>query len=125
MASTKTTTRLTTDTTPNPSLAATSADWQLANQRAQDRIVRLQEQRAQEATSTIGSFFQGDSARPAFRVGQLDTELLDEELLELLKGQLWGGLKYFRVSAVSPAPAPPKLRYRELTRATAVHQREL
>jgi peroxin-2 len=93
------TARLTTETTPTTALAAPSADWQLANQRAQDRIVRLQEQRAREATSvsTVGSFFAGNAARPAFRVGQLDTELLDEELLELLKGQLWNGLKYFRV----------------------------
>ncbi|KAI4152866.1 MAG: hypothetical protein LQ340_002667 [Diploschistes diacapsis] len=32
---------------------------------------------------------------PAFRVGQLDSELLDEELLELLKGQVQDGLKFF------------------------------
>ncbi|RPB22908.1 hypothetical protein L211DRAFT_857955 [Terfezia boudieri ATCC MYA-4762] len=38
------------------------------------------------------------ATKPAFRVGQLDTELLDEELLDLLKQQLWGGLKYFRPS---------------------------
>ena len=34
---------------------------------------------------------------PAFRVGQLDSELLDEELLELLKAQAGEGLKYFGV----------------------------
>lgn len=81
-----------------------SADWHLAHQRAQERIVRLQTQRDTEAASRspIGHLF-GDHPnaasknRPAFRVGQLDTELLDEELLDLLKGQLWGGLKYFRV----------------------------
>ncbi|KAF1981664.1 hypothetical protein K402DRAFT_364293 [Aulographum hederae CBS 113979] len=33
--------------------------------------------------------------RPAFRVGQVDAELLDEELLELLKAQAGEGLKYF------------------------------
>ena len=33
--------------------------------------------------------------RPAFRVGQVDAELLDEELLELLKGQVGDGLKCF------------------------------
>lgn len=33
--------------------------------------------------------------RPAFRVGQVDAELLDEELLELLKGQTGEALKYF------------------------------
>ena len=35
--------------------------------------------------------------RPAFRVGQLDAELLDEQLLELLQGQVREGLKYFGV----------------------------
>ena len=33
--------------------------------------------------------------RPAFRVGQVDAELLDEELLQLLKNQVSDGLKYF------------------------------
>ncbi|KAL8766031.1 MAG: hypothetical protein Q9209_007060 [Squamulea sp. 1 TL-2023] len=36
-----------------------------------------------------------DGTRPAFRVGQVDAELLDEELLELLKGQVGDALKYF------------------------------
>ncbi|CAL8580092.1 peroxisome assembly protein (Peroxin-2) [Xanthoria parietina] len=36
-----------------------------------------------------------DGTRPAFRVGQVDAELLDEELLELLKIQVGGALKYF------------------------------
>ncbi|KAL8994225.1 MAG: hypothetical protein Q9169_005741 [Polycauliona sp. 2 TL-2023] len=36
-----------------------------------------------------------DGTRPAFRVGQVDAELLDEELLELLKSQVGDGLKYF------------------------------
>ena len=35
--------------------------------------------------------------RPAFRVGQVDAELLDEELLELLKAQVGDGLKHFGV----------------------------
>lgn len=39
-----------------------------------------------------------EGTRPAFRVGQVDAELLDEELLELLKGQVGEGLKYFGVS---------------------------
>lgn len=92
-------------TTTTPRLAtslSTTTDWSLANTRAQEHIVQLQEQRAREASgsSRLGSFFTGSlsgGSRPSFRVGQLDTELLDEELLELLKGQLWGGLKYFRV----------------------------
>jgi peroxin-2 len=36
-----------------------------------------------------------DGTRPAFRVGQVDAELLDEELLELLRGQVGEALKYF------------------------------
>ncbi|KAK0658668.1 Peroxisomal biogenesis factor 2 [Lasiodiplodia hormozganensis] len=36
-----------------------------------------------------------EGTQPAFRVGQVDAELLDEELLELLKGQVGEGLKYF------------------------------
>lgn len=38
-----------------------------------------------------------DGTRPAFRVGQVDAELLDEELLGLLKGQVGDALKYFGV----------------------------
>jgi peroxin-2 len=36
-----------------------------------------------------------EGTRPEFRVGQVDAELLDEELLGLLKGQVGEGLKYF------------------------------
>ncbi|KAG8533597.1 uncharacterized protein KY384_001337 [Bacidia gigantensis] len=36
-----------------------------------------------------------EGTRPYFRVGQVDAELLDEELLELLRGQVGEGLKYF------------------------------
>lgn len=36
-----------------------------------------------------------EGTRPAFRVGQVDAELLDEELLELLKGQVRDALKYY------------------------------
>lgn len=39
-----------------------------------------------------------EGTRPAFRVGQVDAELLDEELLELLRGQVGEALKYFGVS---------------------------
>lgn len=38
-----------------------------------------------------------EGTRPAFRVGQVDAELLDEELLELLRGHVGEGLKYFGV----------------------------
>lgn len=36
-----------------------------------------------------------EGTRPAFRVGQVDAELLDSELLDLLKGQAGEALKYF------------------------------
>ncbi|PGH17943.1 hypothetical protein AJ79_00842 [Helicocarpus griseus UAMH5409] len=36
-----------------------------------------------------------EGTKPAFRVGQVDAELLDEELLTLLNGQVGEGLKYF------------------------------
>ncbi|KAJ5084636.1 hypothetical protein NUU61_009215 [Penicillium alfredii] len=36
-----------------------------------------------------------EGTRPAFRVGQVDAELLDEELLGLMKGQVGDALKYF------------------------------
>jgi peroxin-2 len=36
-----------------------------------------------------------EGTRPFFRVGQVDAELLDEELLTLLKGQVTEGLKHF------------------------------
>jgi len=42
-----------------------------------------------------------EGTRPAFRVGQVDAELLDEELLELLKGQVGEALKYFGVRLFS------------------------
>jgi peroxin-2 len=38
-----------------------------------------------------------EGTRPSFRVGQVDSELLDEELLGLLKGQFGEALKYFGV----------------------------
>lgn len=43
-----------------------------------------------------------DGTRPSFRVGQIDAELLDEELLELLKGQVGDGLKLFGVGYQLP-----------------------
>lgn len=46
-----------------------------------------------------------EGTRPAFRVGQVDAELLDEELLELLRGQVGDGLKYFGVRPQMSAPS--------------------
>lgn len=43
-----------------------------------------------------------EGTQPAFRVGQVDAELLDEELLELLKGQVGEGLKLFGVCTSPP-----------------------
>ena len=51
------------------------------------------------AAPSIASFWStlvnSEGTRPAFRVGQVDAELLDEELLSLLRGQAGEGLKYF------------------------------
>jgi peroxin-2 len=41
-----------------------------------------------------------EGTRPSFRVGQVDAELLDEELLSLLKGQVGEALKYFGVRRI-------------------------
>ncbi len=41
-----------------------------------------------------------EGTRPAFRVGQVDAELLDEELLELLRVQIGEGLRGFGVGDV-------------------------
>lgn len=51
---------------------------------------------AARAGSLVWEHIRGrEGTRPAFRVGQIDAELLDEELLELLKGQVGEALKYF------------------------------
>lgn len=42
-----------------------------------------------------------EGTRPQFRVGQVDAELLDEELLALLKGQVGEGLKFLGVCLIS------------------------
>lgn len=46
-----------------------------------------------------------EGTRPAFRVGQVDAELLDEELLGLLKNQVGDALKYFGVCTATVSPA--------------------
>ena len=43
-----------------------------------------------------------EGTKPAYRVGQVDAELLDKELLELLKGQVGEGLKFFGVRLTIP-----------------------
>ncbi|EEH11060.1 peroxin 2 [Histoplasma capsulatum G186AR] len=52
--------------------------------------------RASDAGILLWDTIKGrEGTGPAFRVGQVDAELLDEELLALLKGQVGEGLKYF------------------------------
>lgn len=101
----------------------TSTDFAAAQQRVlarrQGRTAELQKQRAllrsQRDASAIGrlpfplhGFAQSgletwdivkgrEGTRPSFRVGQVDAELLDEELLELLTGQVGEALKLFGV----------------------------
>lgn len=97
-----------------------SADFAAAQRRLQERRTqretaeraRIAEQHAARAASTARLPFPfrniGDASlsvwdtikgregtRPAFRVGQVDAELLDEELLELMKGQVGEALKYY------------------------------
>ncbi|QDS70338.1 hypothetical protein FKW77_008761 [Venturia effusa] len=49
-----------------------------------------------DATLNVWDRIRGrEGTGPAFRVGQVDAELLDEELLELLKGQVGEALKYY------------------------------
>jgi hypothetical protein len=61
--------------------------------------------RIPQSSVTLWDSIKGrEGSRPAFRVGQVDAELLDEELLGLLKGQVGNALKYFgvwpRISAI-------------------------
>lgn len=69
-----------------------------AESRAAERLARLPQPlgRVGRAGFSAWQSISGrEGTRPAFRVGQVDAELLDEELLELLKGQVGEGLKYF------------------------------
>ena len=50
---------------------------------------------ASPLSSLWSTLTRSEGTRPAFRVGQVDAELLDEELLTLLRGQIGEGLKYF------------------------------
>lgn len=52
--------------------------------------------RLSTASHSVWAAIQGRSGtRPAFRVGQVDAELLDDELVSLLKAQAGDGLKFF------------------------------
>jgi peroxin-2 len=53
-----------------------------------------------DASLTLWDSVKGrEGTRPAFRVGQVDAELLDADLLELLKGQIGEALKFYNVSS--------------------------
>lgn len=101
----------------------TSIDFAAAQQRVEARRqlsasqaqTRLQSQRSLQASNAVNrlpfplnnfgkkgietwDIIKGrEGTKPAFRVGQVDAELLDEELLELFKGQVGEALKYFGV----------------------------
>ena len=101
----------------------TSIDFAAAQQRVEARHrllasqtqARLQSQRSLQASNAVNrlpfplnrlgrrgietwNVIKGrEGTKPAFRVGQVDAELLDEELLELFKGQVGEALKYFGV----------------------------
>ena len=93
----------------------TSSSFADAQRRVLERQARREaEARAQQSsTSTsattssrissssaqfLSSISSREGTRPPFRVGQVDAELLDEELLTLLKDQVGEALKYFGAS---------------------------
>ncbi len=66
--------------------------------RASDQLSRLPYpfgRLGQASVATWDRIRGREGTRPAFRVGQVDAELLDEELLQLLKAQVGEALKYF------------------------------
>jgi peroxin-2 len=66
--------------------------------RASDQLSRLPYplgRLGQAGVATWDNIRGREGTRPAFRVGQVDAELLDEELLSLLKAQVGEALKYF------------------------------
>jgi hypothetical protein len=77
-----------------------------AHQQASNKLTRLPfplgslARKGSEAWDVIKG---REGTRPAFRVGQVDAELLDEELLELLKGQVGEALKLFGVRSTDRA----------------------
>ena len=95
--------------------------------RATEAQRRVADQRSRQASSSLsrlpfhlGAFGRNgvelwntikgrEGTRPAFRVGQVDAELLDEELLELLRGQAGEALKYFGVCGPWPLVRDPLL----------------
>ena len=81
-------------------LVAAEAQMRLASQHnahATSALTRLPFGLGQRGLQAWDMIKGREGTRPAFRVGQVDAELLDEELLVLLKAQVGEGLKYFRV----------------------------
>lgn len=74
------------------------------NGRIAQRLTRLPAPLAslgERGARTWRQFGGREGTKPAFRVGQVDAELLDEELISLLKDQVGEGLKYLGVSTLS------------------------
>ncbi|CAI6334892.1 unnamed protein product [Periconia digitata] len=96
-----------------PSADFAAAQERIAARRAQRARAQHEAARTAQSTSSIArlpfpfnrfgntglsiwhSIRGREGTQPEFRVGQVDAELLDEELLDLLKGQVSEGLKYF------------------------------
>jgi peroxin-2 len=76
--------------------ALLAAQRESARARAQVNRLPFPFNRLGAAIDTLSAREGGvDGTRPAFRVGQVDAELLDEELADLLRGQVGDALKYF------------------------------
>lgn len=73
-------------------IAAAAAQRESSRVHAQLQRLPFPLSRLSSAWSAVSSV---EGTRPAFRVGQVDAELLDEELLDLLGGQVRDALKYF------------------------------
>jgi peroxin-2 len=70
-----------------------AADFAAAQQRIAAR--RALRSKQHEPSSPWRMLAGRSGTRPAFRVGQVDAELLDAELIDLLKSQVGDGLKFF------------------------------
>ena len=75
--------------------AAHQAQQSLARESALGRLPFPLSRTAGPLTSLWTTLVGSEGTRPAVRVGQVDAELLDEELLGLLKSQIADALKYF------------------------------
>ena len=73
------------------------------NEQASNALNRLPFGIGRRGLDTWDAIRGREGTKPAFRVGQIDAELLDEELLELLQGQVGEALKYFGVHHAVPA----------------------